>query len=138
MLPIFELKLPSEILEKWELELADTPDDEIDLELFFKFLNRQVVSKEAGERNLQGNLSLKSRSANKSRDGRRNSLFIDISDQEQVSTASALFSEAKSPAVPSCRFCKGSHGSLNCPAFNGKAVDDRWKLFKRVSCVLIA
>ena len=49
LLPIFELKLPSAILEKWELELPDTPDDEIDLELFFKFLNRQVVSKEAGE-----------------------------------------------------------------------------------------
>ena len=128
LLPIFELKLPSAILEKWELELADTPDDDIDLELFFKFLNRQVVSKEAGERSLQGTLSLKSRSTNKGRDGRRNPPFIEISDQEQVSTASALFSEAKPPTVPTCRFCKGGHGSLNCPEFNGKAVDDRWKL----------
>ena len=123
-----ELKLPSAILEKWELELADTPDDEIDRELFFKFLNRQVVSKEAGERNLQGNLSLKGRITNKGRDGRRHPPFIEISDQEQVSAASALFSEAKQPTVPSCRFCKGGHGSLNCPEFNGKAVDDRWKL----------
>ncbi|XP_044176591.1 uncharacterized protein LOC122959338 [Acropora millepora] len=128
LLPIFELKLPSAILEKWELELADTPDDEIDLELFFKFLNRQVVSKEAGERNLQGNLSLKGRSTNKGRDGRRYPPFIEVSDQEQVSTASALFSEAKPLTVPSCRFCRGGHGSLNCPEFNGKAVDDRWKL----------
>ncbi|XP_067041143.1 uncharacterized protein [Acropora muricata] len=128
LLPIFELKLPSAILEKWELELADTPDDEIDLELFFKFLNRQVVSKETGERNLQGNLSLKGRSTNKSRDGRRYPPFIEVSDQEQVSTASALFSEAKPLTVPSCRFCRGGHGSLNCPEFNGKAVDDRWKL----------
>ena len=128
LLPIFELKLPSAILEKWELELADTPDDEIDLELFFKFLNRQVVSKEAGERSLQGTLSLKSRSTIKGRDGRRNPPFIEISDQEQVSTASALFSEAKPSTVPSCRFCRGGHGSLNCPEFNGKAVDDRWKL----------
>lgn len=87
-LPIFELKLPSAILEKWKLELADTPDGEIDLELFFKFLNRQVVSKEAGERNLQGKRSLKSRSTNKSRDGGRNPPFIELSDQEQVSTAS--------------------------------------------------
>lgn len=39
LLPILELKLPSAILEKWELELADTQDDEIDLELFFTFLN---------------------------------------------------------------------------------------------------
>ena len=128
LLPILELKLPSAILEKWELDLADTPDDEIDLELFFKFLNRQVVSKEAGERNLPGNLSLKSRSTNKGRDGQRHPPFIEISDQEQVSTASALFSEAKPQTVPSCRFCKGGHGSLNCPEFNGKSVDDRWKL----------
>ncbi|XP_067047748.1 uncharacterized protein [Acropora muricata] len=128
LLPIFELKLPSAILEKWELELADTPDDEIDLELFFKFLNRQVVSKEAGERNLQGNLSLKGRSTNKGRDGRRYPPFIEVSDQEQVSTASALFSEAKPLTVPSCRFSRGGHGSLNCPEFNWKAVDDRWKL----------
>ena len=92
---------------------------------YLKFFNRQVVSKEAGERNLQGNLSLKGRSTNKGRDGRRHPPFIEISDQEQVSTASALFSEAKPPTVPSCRFCKGGHGSLNCPEFNGKAVDDR-------------
>ena len=116
------------MLEKLELELADTLDDEIDLELFFKFINRQVVSKEAGERNRQGNLSLKSRNTNKGRDGRRNPPFIEISDQEQVSTASALFSEAKPPTVPTCRFCKGGHESLNCPEFNGEAVDDRWKL----------
>ena len=80
LLPIFELKLPSAILEMWELELADTPEDEIDLELFFQFLNRQVVSKEAGERSLQGTLSLKSRSTNKGGDGRRNPPFIDKSD----------------------------------------------------------
>ena len=128
LLPIFELKLPSAILEKWELELADTPDDEIDLELFFKFLNRQIVSKEACERNLQGNLSLKGRSTDKGRDGRRHPPFIEVSDQEQVSTASALFSEAKPLTVPSCRICRGGHGSLKCPEFNGKAVEDRWKL----------
>ena len=45
LLPMFETKLPLKLLEKWELELADTPEDAIDLDLFFKFLNRQVVSK---------------------------------------------------------------------------------------------
>ena len=40
LLPIFETKLPPQLLEKWELELADTQDDEKDLELFLKFLNR--------------------------------------------------------------------------------------------------
>ena len=45
-----------------------------------------------------------------------------------MSTASALFSEAKPPTIPSCRFCKANHGSLNCPEFNGKSVNERWKL----------
>ena len=36
LLPMFETKLPSELLKKWELELADTPEDEINLELFLK------------------------------------------------------------------------------------------------------
>lgn len=130
LLPMFETKLPSELLEKWELELADTPEEEIDLELFFKFLNRQVVSKEAGERNLEPNLGPKSRSPNKDRDKVRKPPFIPASDREQVSTASALFSEAKPPTIPSCRFCKANHGSLNCPEFNGKPVDERWKLVR--------
>lgn len=128
LLPIFETKLPSELLEKWELELADTPEDEIDLELFFKFLNRQVVSKEAGERNLQTIPNPSSRSTKMNREEKRKPPFMQISEQEQMSTASALFSEVKPPTIPSCRICKANHESLNCPAFNGKTVDDRWKL----------
>ena len=45
LIPVYELRFLSAILEKWELELADNPDDEIDLELFFKFLTRQIVSR---------------------------------------------------------------------------------------------
>ena len=58
--------------------------------MHFKCHNRQVVSKEAGGRNLQANLSPKGRSPNKGTggDGRRKPPFIPISDQEQVSTAS--------------------------------------------------
>ena len=47
---ILETKLPPELSEKWELELTDIKEESIDLELFFKFLNRKVISKEAGER----------------------------------------------------------------------------------------
>lgn len=39
LLLIFEFKLFFVILEKWELELVDILDDEIDFELFFKFFN---------------------------------------------------------------------------------------------------
>lgn len=51
LLPILETKLPPELSEKWELELTDTKEESVDLELFFKFLNKQVISKEAGKRN---------------------------------------------------------------------------------------
>ena len=46
-----ETKLPPELSEKWELEITDIKEESINLELFFKFLNKQVISKEAGERN---------------------------------------------------------------------------------------
>ena len=51
LLPILKTKLPLELSEKWELELSDIKEESIDLELFFKFLNKQVISKEAGNRN---------------------------------------------------------------------------------------
>ena len=86
---IFETKLPPQLLEKWELELADTQEDEIDLELFFKFLNRQVVSKEAGER---GNVN--NTQSNKGRDNRRTPSFPRIGE-DGAYTASALLGEAR-------------------------------------------
>ncbi|PFX22472.1 Y-box factor-like [Stylophora pistillata] len=51
LLPILETKLPPELSEKWKLELTDTKEESVYLELFFKFLNKQVISKEAGKRN---------------------------------------------------------------------------------------
>ena len=43
-------------------------------------------------------------------------------------TASALFGESHSPTGPMCNFCKAGHESPNCPVFNEKSLDDRWKL----------
>ena len=51
LLPIMETKLPPELSEKWELEITDIKEESINLELFFKFLNKQVISTETGERN---------------------------------------------------------------------------------------
>ena len=117
----------SRLLEKWELELADTPEDVIDIDLFITFLNRHVVSKDAGERGLHKNNNPNNRS---SRKGRKQEVSHNhTSDRERVSTSSALFSEAQLPLNnPSRSFCKGDHGSPNCPLFNGKLVDERWKL----------
>ena len=48
LLPILETKLPPELSEKWELEVTDSKEESVFLQLFFKFLNKQVISKEAG------------------------------------------------------------------------------------------
>ena len=112
---MFETKLPPQLLEKWELELADTTEDEIDLGLYLKFLNRQVVSKEAGVRGLHTNTNPNNRSSRRGRNESRESAYTHTSDRERVSTVSALFSEARPPSKPSCSFCKADHGSPNCP-----------------------
>ena len=49
LIPLVEMKLPQYLAEKWELELSDIADEKITINRFFRFLNCQVVSKEAGE-----------------------------------------------------------------------------------------
>ena len=128
LLPIFETKLPPQLLEKWELELADTQEDKKDLELFLKFLNLQVVSKEAEERGCNVNNTQSNRSSDMSRDNRRKPSFPRMGSEGGAYTASALVGEARELTGPSCNFCKVGHESQNCPVFNDKSLDDRWKL----------
>ena len=49
LIPLLEMELPKYLAEKWELELSDIADEKITNDRFFRFLNRQVVSKEAGK-----------------------------------------------------------------------------------------
>ena len=49
LIPLLEMKLPQYLAEKWELDLSDIADEKITIDRFFRFLNLQVVSKEAGE-----------------------------------------------------------------------------------------
>ena len=93
--------------------LADTQEDKLDLELFFKFLNPQVVSKEAGERGCNVNNT----QSNKGRDNRRKPSFPRIGE-DGAYTASVLLGEARELTGPSCNFCKAGHESPNCPVFN--------------------
>jgi hypothetical protein len=126
LLPMFEAKLPSQLLEKWELELADISDEEIDLELFFKFLNRQLISKEAGERNQQTTPTSGIHSQGKGKAERKTAPNY---RQERVTTAATLLSET---TTPSCVFCKSksNHESAECPEFKTKTVEERWKTVK--------
>ena len=95
LLPIFETKLPPQVVEKWELELADPQEDKMDLELFFVFLNRQVVSKEAGGRGCNVNNTQSNRSSDKGRDNRRKPSFPRMGGEDGAYTASALLAEAR-------------------------------------------
>ena len=56
LLPIFETKLPPKLFEKWELELTDVKEEDVNIEFFFKFLNKQVLSKEARQRSTNLNV----------------------------------------------------------------------------------
>ncbi|PFX21317.1 hypothetical protein AWC38_SpisGene14196 [Stylophora pistillata] len=51
LLPILKTELPPELSEKWGVELIDIKEESVDLQLFFKLINKKVISKEAGERN---------------------------------------------------------------------------------------
>ena len=108
--------------------LADTQEDKLDLELFFKFLNRPVVSKEAGERGCNVNNTQTNRSSDKGRDNRRKPSFPRMGSEDGEYTASALLGEAHELTGPSCNFHRADHESPNCPVFNDKSLDDRWKL----------
>ena len=51
-----------------------------------------------------------------------------MDDEDGAYTASALLGEARELTGPCCTFCKASHESPNCPVFNDKSLDGRWKL----------
>ena len=51
LLLILETNLPPELSEKWKLEPTDIKEEHLDLGLFFKLLNKQVIPKEAAKRN---------------------------------------------------------------------------------------
>ena len=67
--------------------------DEIGLELFFKLLKRQVVSKEAGERGSNVN----SIPDNHSSENRRTSSFPKMGGENEMYTTSALLCETRPP-----------------------------------------
>ncbi|PFX17050.1 hypothetical protein AWC38_SpisGene18645 [Stylophora pistillata] len=126
LLPILETKLPPELSEKWELELTDTKEESVDLELFFKFLNKQVISKEAGKRNASmigenGGTARGSGARDKDGAGARNT-------REKVFSAAALLaSETNRRSYAACHVCKEQgHETFKCPELERKSVDKRW------------
>lgn len=130
LLPILETKLPPELSEKWELELNDINEESVDLELFFKFLNKQVISKEAGQRNASrlaenGETTRGKRGRDKDGTGVKNT-------REKVFSAAALLASGTNhKGYAACHFCKEQgHETLKCPELKRQSVDERWQLVR--------
>ena len=132
LLPIFETKLLPELSEKWELELTDVKEESVNIEFFFKFLNKQVLSKEAGQR-----------STNLTADGvvdhyQPNGMFRESFTQdegksrvvrttrERVSTASALLASQTNQGIAAfCQLCRErGHEITKCPKFKHSSIDE--------------
>lgn len=130
LLPILETKLPPELSEKWELELTDINEESVDLELFFQFLNKQVISKEAGERNasmIRENSETRRGSRGRDKDG------TDVKNtREKVFSAAALLASGMNrKGYTACHLCKEQgHETLKCPELQRQSVDECWQLVR--------
>ena len=138
LLPILETKLPPKLSEKWELELTDVKEEDVNIEFFFKFLNKQVLSKEAGQRSTNLNVeavmqcqssglmseSIAQNSAGKSR--------VVRSTRERISTASALLASQTSQGSGAvCHMCRErGHEIAKCPRFKRSSIEERWQLVR--------
>ena len=131
LLLIMETKLPPELFEKWELEITDIKEESINLELFFKFLNKQVISKEAGERNAStisedvyhpqlGGMARGNAGRDKNGTGVKNT-------REKMFTAAALLASGKNQGInAACNLCKEQgHDTPKCPELKRHSVEQR-------------
>ena len=105
LLPILETKLPPESSEKWELEVTEIKEESDDLKLFFKFLNKQVISKEARERNVSmigenGETARGSGGLNKDGTG------VKSTREKGFSAAALLASGTNRKSYAACHLCK--------------------------------
>ena len=137
LIPLLQMKLPQYLAEKWELDIEDVDEKAITIDRFFKFLNKQVISKEAGERSFHeqarssssvqgGNYQaqgFKRRDKNKPNTDKRNRL--------NFSTASALMVGVKQTNDFLCAFCdKRGHETSQCAKVRDKSCEDRWNIAK--------
>lgn len=120
LLPMLDIKLPPELSE----------EESVDLELFFKFLNKQVIFKEAGKRNASvigenGETARGSGGRNKDGTGVKNTL------EKVFSAAAQLASGTNRGSYAACHFCREQrHDTLKCPKLKRESVDERWQLVR--------
>ena len=138
LIPLLQMKLPQYLAEKWELDIEDIDEKDITIDRFFKFLNKQVISKEAGERSFHEQASSSSNAQGSSyhvhgykRKGDKNRPSLGKRNRPVVSSASALMAGVKQTHDSLCAFCnKKDHETSHCANAKDKSSDDRWKIAK--------
>ena len=126
LIPLLEMKLPQDLAERWEFEVSDFDDTEITIDLLFKFLNRHVLSREAGERSQLESYCSKGDS-NKHQNRSQASHF----NKKGISSASALVGSAIQSRNNKCGFCnKLGHESVPCYAAKKMSIQKRWEVAK--------
>ena len=138
LIPLLQMKLPQYLAEKWELDIEDIDEKDITIDRFFKFLNKQVISKEAGERSFHEQASSSSSAQGSShhvhgykRKGDKNRPSLGKRNRPIVLSASALMAGVKQTHDSLCAFCnKKGHETSHCANAKDKSSDDRWKIAK--------
>ena len=102
LIPLLLMKLPQYLAEKWELDIEDIDEKDITIDRFFKFLNKQVIPKEAGEKSVHEQASSSSIAQGSSyyvhgykRTGDKNRPSPGKRNHHIVSSASALMAGVK-------------------------------------------
>ena len=102
LITLLQMKLPQYLAEKWELDFEDIDEKDITIDRFFKFLNNQVILKEAGERSFHEQTSSSSSAQGSSyhvhgykRKGYKNRSSLGKRNRPIVSSASALMAGVK-------------------------------------------
>ena len=133
LLPILETKQPPQLSEKWELELTDIKEESVDLELFFKFLNKLMISKETGERNASviGEDFFHSQTSGIVRGNAgwdKNGTGLKKT-REKTFTAAALLASGMNQSINAvCNLCKQQgHETLKYSEFKRDSVEERWQ-----------
>ncbi|CAB4040511.1 Hypothetical predicted protein, partial [Paramuricea clavata] len=100
------------------------------------FLNKQVVSKEAGQRSAKGNNGVSPKGGMKEANtfhGKKLNKSAEKLEESQLSTAVALLTDVSRGmnTTKICDLCKCSgHGAPECPRFNAQTVEEKWKQVK--------
>ena len=134
LLPILETKQPPQLSEKWKLELTDIKEESVDLELFFKFLNKLMISEETGERNASviGEDLFHSQTSGIVRGNAgwdKNGTGVKTTREKMFTAAALLASGMNQCSNAVCNLCKQpGHETLKYSEFKRDSVEERWQL----------